>query len=286
AALDAAAASPGLRHAALVALALPDAVEALLGAETGGLAPAAGATRLAFDPVTGELADRPTLAARRAGARAATLLAPVGPAARRAMEDAVGPFLHADPPAPVAVALPDPVPVPEPVAETRRPVPPAVRRNGVTWRVSVGGHRIALRTTEDAEGRLVEIAITLSKEGAAFRSLMDALAQSVSLGLARGVPLADYVEAYAYTRFGPAGTVEGDPDIPRATSFLDWAFRRLAMDYLGRRDLPQPSEEDCAPDALGSAAQQTLPLLPMELPPAWPAPRRRPAPRGLRVVRG
>ena len=36
AALDAAAASPGLRHQALVALAMPDAVEALLGVETGG----------------------------------------------------------------------------------------------------------------------------------------------------------------------------------------------------------------------------------------------------------
>lgn len=298
AALDEAAAAPGLRHAALVALAPADAVEALLGAETAGLAPAAGATQLARDPATGALVDRPTLAARRAGtaARAATLLAPVGPEARRAMEDAVGPFLHADPPAPVA--LPAPVraqPEPAPVAALpRRPArpaiaPPGARRNGVTWRVSVGGHRIALRTTEDAEGGLVEIAIALSKEGAAFRSLMDALAQSVSLGLARGVPLADYVEAYAYTRFGPAGAVEGDPDIPRATSFLDWVFRRLAMDYLGRRDLPQPSEEDCAPDAIGSAAQQVLPLLPMELPPARPAPggaaRRRPA-RGLRVVGG
>ena len=88
---------------------------------------------------------------------------------------------------------------------------------------------------EDAEGRLLEIAFTLSKEGAAYRSLMDGFAQSVSLGLQRGVPLAEYVEAFAYTRFGPAGLVEGDPAIPRATSALDWAFRRLALDYLGRQ---------------------------------------------------
>ncbi|MBW8269691.1 TSCPD domain-containing protein, partial [Caldovatus aquaticus] len=213
-----------------------------------------------------------------------------GPAARRAMEAAVGPFLQADPPVPVAVPAALPA-VPVPAAGPRRPpaAASAARRNGITWRVSVGGHRIALRTTEDAAGGLVEIAVTLSKEGAAFRSLMDALAQAVSLGLARGVPLADYVEAYAYTRFGPAGTVEGDPDIPRATSFLDWIFRRLALDYLGRRDLPQPSEEDCAPDALGSAARQVLPLLPLELPPGRPAPRRvarrRPA-RGLRAAGG
>ena len=31
------------------------------------------------------------------------------------------------------------------------------------------------------------------------------------LGLQRGVPLAEYVDSFAYTRFGPAGAVEGDP---------------------------------------------------------------------------
>jgi hypothetical protein len=46
---------------------------------------------------------------------------------------------------------------------------------------------------------------------------------------------------------------------------LDWAFRRLAADYLGRADLPQPSDADCAPDSLSTAAQQS-PLLPLDLP--------------------
>jgi hypothetical protein len=139
--------------------------------------------------------------------------------------------------------------------------------------VAIGGHRVALRTAEDAEGRLLEIAFTLAKEGPAFRGLMEGFVQSVSLGLQAGVPLATYVEAFAYTRFGPAGAVEGDPAIARATSLLDWAFRRLALDYLGRRDLPDPSEEDCAPDALASVAQQA-PLLPLDLP-ALASPRGR-----------
>jgi hypothetical protein len=157
------------------------------------------------------------------------------------------------------------------------------RHAGTTLHVTVGGHKVALRTAEDASGKLLEIAFTLSKEGAAYRSLMDGFAQSVSLGLQGGVPLADYVEAFAYTRFGPAGVVEGDPAIPRATSVLDWAFRRLALDYLGRRDLPQPSEEDCLPDTPGTAAQQA-PLLPLDLP-TQPAPGREAAtasPRGRR----
>jgi hypothetical protein len=86
------------------------------------------------------------------------------------------------------------------------------------------------------------------------------------------------LDAFAYTRFGPAGVVEGDPDIPRATSVLDWAFRRLAMDYLGGA-LPQPEAEDVAPEATARAAEQA-PLLPLDLP-AMPVAERR---RNLRIV--
>jgi hypothetical protein len=275
AALDAAAASTaGLRHASLLALSPPDAVEALLGAETGGLAPAPGPTTFAFD-AEGEPQERPTRAARRAGpARAITLLAPVSGAARLAMAHAVAPFLHAVPPMPVAETAP---PRPAPAFSSA----PSARQTGATWRATVGGHRVVLRTTEDAAGRPQELAISLSKEAAAYRSLMDAFAHSVSLGLARGTPLEAYVEAFAYTRFGPAGAVEGDPAIRQATSVLDWAFRRLALEYLGRRDLADPTEEDLAPDALGRGAAEQAPLLPLDLPDA-PSPRARR--RALRVV--
>jgi ribonucleoside-diphosphate reductase alpha chain len=182
-------------------------------------------------------------------------------------------FLHAAPPAPVVLPAPA-----QPVA---RPAAMLRRHAGTTLHVTVGGHRVALRTAEDVQGRLLEIAFTLSKEGPAFRSLMDGFAQAVSLGLQREVPLAEYVEAFAYTRFGPAGLVEGDPAIPRATSILDWAFRRLALDYLGRRDLPQPSEEDCLADTAGHAAALISPLLPLDLPSAASPRGRR---RTLRVV--
>jgi len=141
------------------------------------------------------------------------------------------------------------------------------------WRATVGGHKVVLRTTEDPAGKPSELAIALTKEGAAYRSLMDAMMHAVSIGLAGGVPLATYVDAYAYTRFGPAGTVEGDPAIHQATSVLDWAFRKLAREYLGRTDLADPSEADCEPDTVGRAADQS-PLLPLDLPEA-PAPRAR-----------
>jgi hypothetical protein len=268
AALDAAAGSAGLRHIALVALAAPDAVEKLLGAESGGLAPAAGPTRLALD-ADGWVAEMPTRAASRLPPGAAErLLTPVPDSAWMAMAQAIAPQLHAAPPLPVAEAAPARAAAPPPPA---RPPALPLRPTGLVCRATVGGHRVVLRTTEDAAGRPAEVTIALTKEGAAYRSLMDAMLQAVSIGLARDVPLAVYVDAYAYTRFGPAGIVEGDPAIRRATSVLDWAFRRLAREYLGRRDLADPSAADCAEDVAGHAAEQA-PLLPLDLPPA-PSPR-------------
>jgi hypothetical protein len=268
AALDAAAGCAGLRHRALVALAQPDAVERLLGAESGGLAPAPGPSRLTLDR-EGWVAELPTRAALRAGPAADRLLAPVPHAAWLAMAQAVGPFLHAAPPLPVAEAAPARAPAPPPARSPALPLRPS----GAVWKATVGGHRIVLRTSEDASGQPTEVAVSLTKEGAAYRSLMDAMMQSVSIGLAAGVPLAAFVDAHAYTRFGPAGAVEGDPAIRRATSVLDWAFRKLAREYLGRLDLPDPDEADCAPDAVGRAAEQA-PLLPLDLPEA-PSPRAR-----------
>lgn len=260
AALDAAAASPGLRHQGCVALAPADAVEALLGAETAGLAPASGPLVPSRDEA-GRYVLRPTRAAERAGEDAPNLLMPPPPEARAAMEAAAMPFLDAAPPAPVAMPAPPQAP--------RRPAPrPVAAAAARTWRVSVAGARVALRATEDDRGRLREIAFSLPREGAPMRALLEAVAQAVSLGLAHGVPLAAFVDAYAYGP-GAGGAVEGDGAIRRATSVLDWAFRRLALDYLGRGDLPDPAEEE----TLAVPARAEPPLLPLDLP-AQPAPRR------------
>jgi hypothetical protein len=275
AALDEAASCFGLRHQALVALTPPDAVEQLLGAESGGFAPASGPSRLAFDR-DGWVTDQPTRAALRAGPVADRLLAPVPHGAWIAMAQAVAPFLHAAPPMPVAEAAPARAPSPAP----ERGDAAHARPTGAVWRATVGGHKVVLRTTEDTTGQPSEISIALTKEGAAYRSLMDAMMHAVSIGLAGGVKLETYVDAYAYTRFGPAGAVEGDAAIRHATSVLDWAFRKLAREYLGRTDLIDPSEADCEPDTVGRAADQS-PLLPLDLPES-PAPRARR--RQLRLV--
>ena len=118
------------------------------------------------------------------------------------------------------------------------------RRKGYTQKAVVGGHKVYLRTGEYDDGRLGEIFIDMHKEGAAFRSLMNNFAIAISLGLQYGVPLEEYVEAFTFTRFEPAGMVQGNDSIKNATSILDYIFRELAVSYLDRNDLAHvdPSE--------------------------------------------
>jgi ribonucleoside-diphosphate reductase alpha chain len=109
----------------------------------------------------------------------------------------------------------------------------------------VGGHKVYLTTGEYEDGRLGEIFIDMHKEGAAFRSLMNNFAIAISLGLQYGVPLEEYVDAFTFTRFEPAGMVQGNEAIKNATSILDYIFRELAVSYLGRHDLAHvPPEAD------------------------------------------
>jgi len=111
------------------------------------------------------------------------------------------------------------------------------RRKGYTQKAIIGGHKVYLRTGEFDDGRLGEIFIDMHKEGAAFRAMMNNFAISISLGLQYGVPLDEYVEAFTFTRFEPAGMVLGNDRIKNATSILDYIFRELAVSYLDREDL-------------------------------------------------
>ncbi|MFN4125500.1 vitamin B12-dependent ribonucleotide reductase [Pannonibacter indicus] len=121
------------------------------------------------------------------------------------------------------------------------------RRKGYTQKARVGGHKVYLTTGEYQDGRLGEIFIDMHKEGAAFRSLMNNFAIAISLGLQYGVPLEEYVDAFTFTRFEPAGMVQGNEAIKNATSILDYIFRELAVSYLGRHDLAH-----VPPEAIGN----------------------------------
>jgi len=129
------------------------------------------------------------------------------------------------------------------------------RRKSYTQKATVGGHKVYLHTGEYEDGRLGEIFIDMHKEGAAFRSLMNNFAIAISLGLQYGVPLEEYVDAFTFTRFEPAGLVQGNDTIKNATSILDYIFRELAVSYLGRNDLAHVDVSEIANTGLGSSDQ-------------------------------
>jgi ribonucleoside-diphosphate reductase alpha chain len=135
------------------------------------------------------------------------------------------------------------------IERTRERLPD--RRKGYTQKARVGGHKVYLRTGEYNDGRLGEIFIDMHKEGSAFRALMDSFAIAISVGLQYGVPLEEYVDAFTFTRFEPAGLVQGNDAIKNATSILDYVFRELAISYLGRNDLAHIDPSDIGHDALG-----------------------------------
>jgi ribonucleoside-diphosphate reductase alpha chain len=163
-----------------------------------------------------------------------------------------------------SVEAPRSDPAPEPIvterivekiverARSRRKLPD--RRKGYIQKAAIGGHKVYLHTGEYDDGELGELFIDMHKEGAAFRSLMNNFAIAVSIGLQYGVPLEEFVDAFVFTRFEPAGPVEGNDSIRSATSILDYIFRELGVSYLGRNDLANIDPGEFNADGLGRGA--------------------------------
>ena len=110
------------------------------------------------------------------------------------------------------------------------------KRRGYTQKAKINGQVLFLRTGEYSDGTLGEIFVDLAKEGSTLRSLMNCFAIAVSVGLQYGVPLEEFVEKFVFTKFEPAGMVD-HPNIKTTTSIVDFVFRALAYEYLGRTDL-------------------------------------------------
>jgi ribonucleoside-diphosphate reductase alpha chain len=86
---------------------------------------------------------------------------------------------------------------------------------------------------------------------------MNNFAIAVSLGLQYGVPLEEYVEAFTFTRFEPAGPVQGNDSIkmrPRSSTMCSANSRSLH----GRFDLAHVQPADLAPDTVGAGDQEGL----------------------------
>jgi ribonucleoside-diphosphate reductase alpha chain len=150
-----------------------------------------------------------------------------------------------------AAALPIPAPAATVLAEqfvhnyiaTRCPLPDV--RSSSTMKARVGGHTVYLSSSTYDDSRLGEIMITTSKEGAAWRSLLNQFAIAVSIGLQYGVPLEAFVKSFTFQKFEPSGMVSGGSGrVKMATSIVDYIFRELAIQYLDRDDLAHVSAED------------------------------------------
>jgi len=225
----------------------PPGLEAEL-AMTAALEAFAGAPRdlvltAAWDAGGGDL-GRLQSAAARAGVATVQVRRAAAPA---------GLVLFDLPEAQAAPAAPAPqvreaVPSSPPARPQRRKLPD--RRKGYIQKAAVGGHKVYLHTGEYEDGDIGEIFIDMHKEGAAFRSVMNNFAISVSIGLQYGVPLDEFVDAFVYTRFEPSGPVTGNDSIRSATSILDYVFRELAVSYQGRSDLANAAPDVSDADGL------------------------------------
>jgi hypothetical protein len=112
---------------------------------------------------------------------------------------------------------------------------PPRRRRGRTFTFELVDCQGFVTVNEFDDGRVGEVFLTVAKQGSTLAGLCDALAVSVSLGLQHDVPLGLFVRHLAHTRFAPAGRTD-DPQLPTATSLVDYIFQRLALTYLPYED--------------------------------------------------
>jgi ribonucleoside-diphosphate reductase alpha chain len=239
----------------------PNAVAALLADPAAAVAD----LRRAIEPFSDMPDTAPDLVDwRTTSAQAARLLSQAALDGRRAVR-----LCRAAPPAGPMLSLPNiEATRPEPVREAPRPASTERvverviererarrklpdRRKGYIQKAAVGGHKVYIHTGEYEDGELGEIFIDMHKEGAAFRSLMNNFAIAISIGLQYGVPLDEFVDAFVFTRFEPAGRVTGNDSIRSATSILDYIFRELGVSYLDRHELANAGTDDLNADGLG-----------------------------------
>jgi ribonucleoside-diphosphate reductase alpha chain len=145
----------------------------------------------------------------------------------------------------------DVVQVVEKIVRKRERLPD--KRVGYTQKSIVAGHKVYLRTGQYPDGRLGEIFIDMHKEGAAFRSMMNAYAIAVSIGLQYGVPVEEYVDAFTFFKFEPAGFVQSHERIKSASSIIDFVWRDIGINYIGRDDLAHVTPDESENTSVGVA---------------------------------
>jgi ribonucleoside-diphosphate reductase alpha chain len=105
-------------------------------------------------------------------------------------------------------------------------------RAGYTQSFTIGGSDFYLTAnSHQADGSLGEVFAQFGKQGSTLGGLMDVISILISVGLQHGVPLETFVAKLSNMRFEPMGFTN-DPDVPTATSVVDYIARKLAIDFL------------------------------------------------------
>jgi len=90
-----------------------------------------------------------------------------------------------------------------------------------------------------------ELFVTLAKEGSTLRGLMDCFVTAISLCLQSGVPIDILVDKFVTQKFEPQG-VTGDPEIPIATSIVDYIFRYIRKHFIDGDEEPPVTAAEAA----------------------------------------
>lgn len=117
---------------------------------------------------------------------------------------------------------------------TRRAL--AETRESLTHKFSVGGHEGYLTIGLYDDGSPGEIFLKISKEGSALSGMCQAFCRAFSIALQYGLSIEDAVSRFKGMRFDPLGATS-NPDIPEASSIVDYVARFLEQEYGGRHEL-------------------------------------------------
>lgn len=116
-----------------------------------------------------------------------------------------------------------------------------------------------VNTGEYPDGDLGEVFIMPDKEGTFTKGVLDGFALLLSIALQHGISLEDIAAKYLNMRFEPSGFTNDD-SVPMASSFFDFMFRKLALEYLdeealdrlGVKDRKKQKENICQEDNDGT----------------------------------
>jgi ribonucleoside-diphosphate reductase alpha chain len=98
------------------------------------------------------------------------------------------------------------------------------------------------------DGHLGEVFVNIAKQGSTLNGMVDAWAQSVSIGLQHGVPLEVFKEKFCDMKFEPAGMTD-EEEIRFAKSIPDYIFRWLDKNF---------NEDSKLEEEIGQVMEQVL----------------------------